>query len=62
MVDETLSNVGKVDEKYVKAKCPRCRKEFNQSAVLEVAQDEVFFAGYNLKCPYCGYEFLYKLY
>ncbi len=62
MVDETLTKVGEVDSKHVKAKCPKCRKEFNQSAVMQVAQDEVFFAGYNLKCPYCGCEFLYKLF
>ncbi|MCZ6725369.1 MAG: hypothetical protein V3U25_00720 [Nitrososphaerales archaeon] len=57
-----MTKIGKVEKKYVKAKCPECGEAVNQDADFEAISDESSFAGYKLKCEKCGEEFHYRLY
>ncbi len=57
-----MTKIGKVEKKYVKAKCPECGEAVNQDADFEAISDESSFAGYKLKCEKCGEEFHYRIY
>ena len=57
-----MTKIGKVEKKYVKAKCTECGSVVNQDAEFEAISDESSFAGYKLKCEKCGEEFHYRLY
>ena len=57
-----MTKIGKVEKKYVKAKCPECGESVNQDADFEAISDESSFAGYKVKCQNGGEEFHYRLY
>ena len=61
-IKDEPEKIGHVDAKYIDADCPNCRAKISQPSTLEKVGDEVYFAGYNLKCEKCGYEFYYKLF
>ncbi len=61
-IKDEPEKIAEVEAKYIDANCPKCKAKINKPATLEKVGDEVYFAGYNLKCDECGYEFYHKLY